>query len=36
LPFVFFHISLGYSILVLPAFVAFGLASSVLSQQIGW
>jgi len=33
---VFFHVSLGRLVLVLLAFVVFGLVSSVLSQEIGW
>jgi len=32
---VFFHVSLGHFLLVLPAFVVLGLVSSVLSQEIG-
>jgi len=32
---VFFHVSLGHFVLVLRAFVEFGLISSVLSQEIG-
>jgi len=33
---VFFHVSLDHFVLVLLAFVALGLVSSVLSQEIGW
>jgi len=33
---VFFHVSLGYFVLVLLAPIVLGLVSSVLSQEIGW
>jgi len=33
---VFFLVSLSHFVLVLLAFVVFGLPSSVLSQEIGW
>ena len=32
----FFHVSLGYFVVVLLAFVVLGLVSSVLSQEIVW
>jgi len=34
--YVFFHLSLGYFVLVLLDFVVLGLVSSLLSQEIGW